>query len=355
MSTKRLLLFSLLAVATLALSACGTQVPVNNWPGLSADSEKAYVANGSFVYAVNLNNGSEAWRYPAEANNDYLFYAIPALTPDGQLLIGSAGTKHDFFSINPATGKDNWVKPFTEGKGLWVAPPLVLNDLIYAPNADGLLYVLDLNGSLVDKVVLGGSLWSAPVTDGTHIYVASLDHHLHIIDPSNLQSFKTTDLGGAIPGGPTLNGDGIYIGTFASKLEFVDSSGASQTLAEAEGWIWGTPAIDDETLYYADLEGNIYSFDLPTGAQNWNNVKPDGPIAASPLIVGEQIFVVTEEGSLVALDRDGKFQVYELGGKIYTTPVISNDLILVAPFQADFTLVALDADGKQAWKFTPAK
>jgi outer membrane protein assembly factor BamB len=127
-------------------------------------------------------------------------------------------------------------------------------------------------------------------------------------------------------------------------------------LSDAEGWIWDAPALDSETLYYADLEGNVYSLDLPSGTQNWAGVKPDGPIAASPLVIGDQIFVATESGSLVALDHDGKFQSpFEIGGKIYTTPVVSNDLILIAPYQADFTLVALDVDGKQAWKFTPAK
>jgi len=44
-----------------------------------------------------------------------------------------------------------------------------------------------------------------------------------------------------------------------------------------------------------------------------------------------------------------------VGGKIYTTPVTAGDLILVAPYQAQVALVALDANGKQAWTFTPAK
>jgi outer membrane protein assembly factor BamB len=137
-------------------------------------------------------------------------------------------------------------------------------------------------------------------------------------------------------------------------LEFITSGGDPRSLAESQGWIWGAPALDGQTLYYADLEGNVYSFDLASGKQNWQT-KPDGPIAASPLIVGGEVFVATEAGSLVALDRDGKFQSYPVGGKIYTTPVVSGDLILVAPYQADFTLVALTADGKQAWKYTPAK
>jgi outer membrane protein assembly factor BamB len=355
LNKKRLLLFLALALAALTLSACGT-APIHNWPGLAADAERAYLSSGSFVYAVDLTSGKEVWRYPAEAENALHFYANPVLTPDGQLLIGSAGTRHDFVSINPLTGRDHWAKPFSDAKGVWLASPLVFNDLIYAPNADGFLYILNLDGSFVDSVELGGALWSAPVTDGKMIYVASLDHHLHIIDPENPQSVKTVDLEGAIPGGPSVNSNGVYVGTFASKLEFVTSDAKKQTMAQAEGWIWGAPALDGETLYYADLDGNVYSLDLASGKQNWSGVKPNGPIAASPLVIGEQVFVATEAGSLVALDREGKI-VWErqIGGNIYTQPVASGDLILVAPFQAEIALEARDVDGKQAWTFTPAK
>ncbi|MEW6404890.1 MAG: PQQ-binding-like beta-propeller repeat protein [Chloroflexota bacterium] len=355
MTTKRLLLFSLLALTALMLSACGTQIPVNNWPGLAADGEQAYVASGSFIYAVNMKNGGEAWRYPASADSKLIFYANPVLTPDGQLLIGSAGQSHVFVSINPETGKDNWAAPFSKARGMWVASPLVMNERIYAPNMDGTLYVLDMNGSLVDSVYLGGSLWSAPVSDGTSIYVASLDHHLHVLDAASLEANKSIDLGAAIPGGVTVSADGVYLGTFGSKVEFVTATGDHRSLVNSEGWIWGAPALDGETLYFADLEGYVYSYDIVNRTQNWEGVKPDGPIAVSPLVVGDQIFVATESGSLVALDRDGKFTSFEVGGKVYTTPVVSNDLLLVAPYQADFALVALTPDGKQAWKFTPAK
>lgn len=352
---RRLLLLLALALAALTLSACGT-LPINNWPGLAADAERAYLASGPFVYAVDLKSGNEVWRYPAAAENTLIFYANPVLTPDGQLLIGSAGTRYDFVSINPATGKDNWAKPFSGAKGAWLASPLVFNDLIYAPNTDGSLYILNPDGSLVDSVELGGALWSTPVTDGKMIYVASLNHHLHIIDPENPQATKAVDLGGAIPGGPGVNTNGVYVGTFASKLEFVTSGADRQTLAQANGWIWGAPALDGDTLYYADLDGNVYALDLASGKQTWPDVKLDGPIAASPLVIGEQVFVATEAGSLVALNRNGEIVwEREIGGHIYTKPVAAGDLILVAPFQAKIALEARHTDGKQAWTFTPAK
>ncbi|MDP1778951.1 MAG: PQQ-binding-like beta-propeller repeat protein, partial [Anaerolineales bacterium] len=134
------------------------------------------------------------------------------------------------------------------------------------------------------------------------------------------------------------------------------TNGEHKVIAKTDSWIWGSPLLDGQTLYYADLSGKVYSLDLASGNQNWDTVQPDGPIVASLLIAGDQLYVATEAGTLVALDRDGK-TVWEktVGGKIYTTPVVSGDLILVAPYQADFVLAAYDAAGKQAWTFVPEK
>jgi outer membrane protein assembly factor BamB len=337
------------------LSACGAP-PLNNWPGLVADQQRAYVASGSFIYAVDLADGREAWRYPAEADNSRQFFSTLALTPDGQLLAGSAGSERSFVSLDPTTGRENWDAPFSAAKGIWLAPPLALDGLIYAPNSDGWLYILEADGAFVRSVELGGSLWSQPVTDGALLYVASLDHHLHVIDPTTHAIVRTIDLGGAIPGSPTPATDGVYVGSFTGKLEFVSAAGRRQTLSEVEDWIWGAPTLDAETLYFADLSGKVYSLDLESGRQNWGKVQPDGPIAASPLLMGDMLIIVTESGSVHAFDRQGQEvwpRAYETGGKIYTSPVASAELILVAPYQAEFALAALDTQGQRAWLFTP--
>ena len=355
MNTKRLILFILLALGALTLSACSGGAISNNWHGLAADNERAYIANGTFVYAVDLKTGKEVWHYPAEADSKLMFYANPVITPDGQLLIGSAGTKHPFVSLDPATGKEKWSQSFTENKGAWLASPLVFDDKIYAPNTDGFLYIIDLNGKqAADPIELGGALWSAPSTDGSLLYITSLDHHFHVIDTTKGVSNEPIDLGGAAPSSPAVGSDGVYVGSFASTIEFIKSSGEHKVIATTKSWIWGSPILNGETLYYADLDGKVYSLDLASGNQNWDAVQPDGPIVASLLLEGNQIYVATEAGTLVALDRDGK-TVWEktVGGKIYTTPVISGDMILVAPYQADFVLAAYDITGKQVWTFKP--
>ncbi len=357
MNTKRLVLISLLVLGALILSACsGSRTVSNNWHGLAADAEHAYVASGSHVYAVDLKNGNEVWRYPAEADTKLMFYANPVLTADGQLLIGSAGTAHPFVSLNPATGKENWAESFTKGKGAWLASPLVVNDTIYAPNTDGFVYILDMQGrEAADPIEVGGALWSAPVTDGNLIYIASLDHHLHIIDPASGTSSVSIDLGGAAPSSPVVADGGVYVGSFASTIELIQANGSHEVIAKTENWIWGSPVLDGETLYYADLNGKVFSLNTSDGSQNWEAAQSDA-VVAGLLVTADQIYVVTEAGNLVALDRDGG-SLWEktVGGKLYSAPVISGELILVAPYQAEFTLVAYDAEGKQAWTFIPEK
>lgn len=358
MNIRKAIPILLLAFGALALSACsGRASVVNTWAGLSADDERAYLASGSHVYAVNAQTGAEVWRYPAETDNNLIFFANPVLSEDGQLIIGSEGNNHKLLSLDPKTGKENWASPFTAAKGKWVASPLIYDGTIYAPNSDGYLYVLDLNGaSIADPIKLGGSLWSSPVTDGTHLYVASLDHNLHIVDIASKKSVGVANLDGAATSSPVVGEGGVYVGSFSSNIELVQPNGDHRIVANASNWIWGTPALDNGVLYYADIGGALYAFDLASEKQLWDNIKPDGAVVANPLVADDMIFVVTESGKLLALDHDSSTRwEKETGGKIYTTPVISNGLIIVAPYQAEFALAAYDREGKQAWTYAPAK
>jgi outer membrane protein assembly factor BamB len=351
---KRFTLIMFVLLAALLLSSCSSSAARGgtSWPGLAADADNVYIADGTYVYAVTLADGKQLWKFPEKSSSS--FFAAPVLTEDGQLLVGSEGNDHALYSIDPKTGKEKWSGPFSDAKDRWVASPLVFNNTIYVPNADGNLYILSMDGKLIETVDLGGALWSAPVTDGKYIYVTSLDHHFHAVDITSHKIVQTVDLGGAIPGGSVVGPDGLYVGSFTKKLEVV-SNGDHRVLAEASNWIWGDPVLDGGTLYYADLSGNVYSFDIASEKQNWS-AKPDDAIVASPLVVGDQIIVATEAGTVVSLDKDGK-NVWDrvVGGKIYSNIVSSGELILVSPVSANFNVAALDKDGKLVWSFTPEK
>jgi outer membrane protein assembly factor BamB len=365
---KKLIIVTMILFGAVFLSACaGGAVRGMSWPGLAADGETAYLSDGPFVYAVNLKDGTELWRYPGSRNGKLTFYSTPAVTPDGLVIVGSAGTDHSLIALNPADINPDTKAPveawkFTGAKDHWVAAPLVLNNKLFAVNSEGNLYILDLQDgqSVKDaKVVkLDGRLWSQPTTDGERVYVTSLDHSVIAVNAKTYEVIWHEDLGGAVPGSAVLGPDGmLYVGSLASKLEKFDpATGNHQSLLDAENWVWSTPSLDGDTLYFGDVDGNIYSFNTSSGKLNWKPVKPDGPITASPLVQNDHILIATESGSIFAVGNDGKvLWTQQIGGKIYTTPVAAGDLTIVSPLETDFYLAALDANGRQVWTFTPKK
>ena len=363
---KKLIIVTIILLGALFLSACaGGAARGTSWPGLAADGQTAYLADGSFVYAVDLSNGTELWRYPGSRNGKLTFYATPTITPDGLVIVGSAGTDHSLIALNPADINPDTKAPveawkFTGAGDHWVAAPLILNNKLFAVNSDGNLYVLDLqDGKSVKEakvVKLNGRLWAQPTTDGERVYITSLDHSVFAVNANTYELLWHEDLGGAVPGSAVLGADGmLYVGSLASKLERFDpATGKHQSVLDAENWVWSTPAADGDTLYFGDVAGNFYSFNTATGKSNWKPVKPDGAVTASPLVQGDHVLIATESGSVFAIDKDGKvLWTQQVGGKMYTTPVAAGDLTIVSPLETTFFLAALDANGRQAWTFTP--
>jgi outer membrane protein assembly factor BamB len=364
--SKKLAFLSIVLFAAVFLSACtGGPIRGSTWPGLTADEETAYLADGPFVYAINLRDGRRLWRYPEGADADLAFFSTPVITPDGNIIIGSSGTSYTLLALNPSdidpetnTPAVEWT--FEGAEDHWVAAPLLVGDQLFAVNADGNLYVLDLQDGqstkqAVEVIPVGGRLWSQPITDGERIYITSLDHSVVAVDVNTSNVLWHADVEGAVPGSAVLGSDGmLYVGSLASQLvRFDPATGEHSPVLNSEYWIWSTPAVEGDALYFGDLEGNFYSYSTGTSSLNWQPVKPDGPITASPLVQNDKILLATESGSVFALDHEGNVLWSQaVGGKIYTTPVSAGGLTLVAPLEADFYLAALDDNGRQVWTFT---
>lgn len=369
MKFKRLFLFALLAALTLALSACGAP-PATNWPGISTDGEFIYLASSSHVYIVQAQSGTEVTanlsekitplRFPLETNANMSFYAPPALTGDGSMVIGSAASAgHALYAVDTATGNIQW--SFEDSQKPWLGGAFILDDAIFAPSGDGTLYAFDRSGNkLWEKTLSQHALWTKPVSDGKYIYLATLDHMLYCLDPNSGNILWSQELDNGIIGSPTIVKGVLYVGTLYGNLYAIDSANGSQIwVQKLEGSIWGTPGFGNGSLYVGTVfekAGKFYALDAANGTIKWFKDE-EGSIVAGPLVLDEQVIYVTEQGRVQSLDLSGapKWQDNFEKNKIFTTPLLVQDTIVVAPMGSQFLMVAYDLNGAQKWTFTPAK
>ena len=368
MKFNRLFLFALLATLTLALSACGAP-PATNWPGVSTDGELIYLSSNSHVYIVQAQNGNESTaniagkisplRFPLEYDAAMSFYAPPALTADGLFVVGSAASGgHALYAADTSTGSIRW--SFETAKP-WLGGALIQDDAIFAPSGDGTLYAFDLSGTKRwEKNLSKHALWTAPVSDGKYIYLATLDHNLYCLDPNSGNIVWSKELDNGMIGSPAVVDGVLYVGTLYGNLYSIDASnGNTNWVRSLEGSIWGTPGFSENTLYIGTVlgkAGKFYALDAATGTVKWFRDE-EGSIVASPLIVNEQVIYVTEQGRVQALDTSGspKWQDSFEKNKIFTTPLLVQDTIVIAPMGSQFLMVAYDLNGAKKWTFTPAQ
>jgi outer membrane protein assembly factor BamB len=357
MKSKKILLICTILLLSVFVSSCSSAIySSTGWHGLTASSDVAYLAAGTQVYAVDLNTGSEKWRYPAKANARITFYSNPVLTEDGQLIVSSYD--HKLYSLDPATGSEKWT--FEGSTNRLIASPLVTQNMIYQPSSDYHIYAVDLNGKIVWEKQTGGPLWAQPATDPTCgcIYVASMDHMLYSFDAATgRQLWKSQDLGGALVSTPAISTDGVlYIGTFGKEMIALNATNGNILWRfTTQDWVWSGPALANNTLYFGDLSGYFYALNASDGTSLWR-IQPQNAIVGTPVISGDNLYFTTEADTLYIVSTAGTIVNSKvIGGVIYSSPVIVGDTILITPTGFTSLLVALNLDGNQKWMFTPAK
>ncbi len=338
------------------LSACSGRAGVaNSWPGLTTDDDTAYLTYNNHVYAIQLSNGMQKWRFPTEPDTKITFYAEPELSDDGQLIVG--GYNNVLYSLNPENGQKNW--EFTAAENRYIASSLATEKGIFAPNADKKLFALDSDGNLRWVFSTQGDNWAKPVSDSKCecLYLASMDHLLYSIDPDSGALFWSTEaLGGSLVGTPAMSENGtLYIGTFGNELLAINAEdGKIKWRIPTEGWVWSGPALHDDQLFFGDLNGYFYAINATTGEPLWQLTPDqlDGPISGTPLVFEDLLVIATESGSLHVLNTEGDPQWTQIiGGNLYTPPVAAGDLLLVASTDTENLLVALTKEGARKWTF----
>jgi outer membrane protein assembly factor BamB len=356
------LYISLVILFSLVLSSCAGGALVNSWPGVSVNQKVIYLSYQGYVYAVDSGTGSMVWKYPKEKGDPSKpFYAAPAFDANGRVFVGNYG---HVLSALKNTGEIDW--QFTVTNANFVGSPLVLDNLILAPASDYYLYAIDTNGTQRWKFKANNMVWAQPASDGKLVYQPSLDHILYALRIEDGSLAWKTNLESSLVSSPILTEDGkIFISTMIGDVYSLNASDGSVIWkTSTQGRIWSSPVVYKDTLYVGNsngtTKGNVLAISAADGKIVWNK-DAGGPVIGGGALLpdSEAIAFPLETGSLTAwslADGTAKWPAVAIGGKLYTTPVIAGDHLIVAVTEEKTkVLQAVTFNGQLAWPFALPK
>lgn len=114
-------------------------------------------------------------------------------------------------------------------------------------------------------------------------------------------------------------------------------------------WVRLTPALFDDTVYAANVDGTVAAFALAGGKRLWRTDLGRW-LSAGVGVDGERVYVGTVEGEVIALDRDNGSELWRraAGGELLAPPVADSGLVIVRT--VDGRVLALSStDGSRRW------
>ena len=386
MPPRFLFLFGI-ALAGLLLAGC-SRGPAQTWPGVSADNEYVYIAQGQQVHAVNLADGKQVWAFPPAANNSVSqIVSRPGVSAD-TIVVGSEGPSSTYsgiaYGLDRNTGAQKWCLAFDEKGATSQTCPMakdgipagifgigpavddrilggvtVTNGMAYFGLASGRVYAVDVEtGKDQWYFEATRDVWAAPLVVDSTIYVTSLDHNVYALDVATGKLKWNKDMGAAVAGEVTFDQGTLFVGTFANSMVALDAATGDQRWSfTTQNWVWSGPAIGKGVLYFTDVTGDVFAVDEATGQQIWM-VKPGGEMRARPTLAGDTLYAGDHDGHLFALntaDGSDRWPALTTKGQILVSPVVVSDTVLFAPYTGNNLLEAYNSAGNLIWPFNPTK
>ncbi len=285
--------------------------------GVAFDDGKLFVTSGfGFVAAVDAISGEELWR--VETLN-------PVRTPPtayrGRVYL--ATNTNEFLALEQETGEKAWTfQSFEEAaRFLSSSSPAAAGDLVVAPFSSGeLVAFLADNGRAVWNETLArqsrltalsslNDIAGSPVIDRGLVYVVSHGGQLEAIDIRSGEPVWQTSLASLQM--PWVAGDFLFVVSVEGELACLSRNDGGiiwvsqltryKNEKKRKGRItWAGPVLAGDHLVLVSSDKEIIKVSPQTGEIVATEKIPEGSVIA-PVVAGEKVFVLTENGKLIAM------------------------------------------------------
>lgn len=269
-------------------------LPIASSPAI-ADGNLFFVSSTGALAALDLATGKPKWVFVAdyerrfEAKNLHgyspkqqtiadawdIYTSSPAVS-NGKVFFGTGDG--GVYAVDAATGLLQW--KFQTGNVVH-GSPAVANGVVYIGGYDSRLYALDaatgqqkwmfqagLDPAINNQV---GFQSSPAVVDGV-VYIGSRDAHVYAIDAiTGIKKWDYPTSKSWVNTTPAVKDGLVYAGTSDSSrmMAFDAKTGRLRFNFETKAYVFSSPALAGNTLYFGSHNGKLYAIDATSGKQLW--------------------------------------------------------------------------------------
>ncbi len=332
---------------------------------------RAKINNSWTHYGVNANHGGghlkaggnldEIWNENFGEGTSKRNILISSPVSDGKNIYTiDAKGKVKAFGLND--GKEIWerkLKPANKKaktSSLTGAGLALNDDVLYASTGFGVVFAINTNdGSVAWEQNVKSPIRSAPTADGDLVIVQTIDNGIFalknndgsILWKDKIEDEATTMTGRASPAYSAK--DDLVVAAFSNGqlqaykastgtplwMEWIISASSTESLADITS-IKANPIIDNGVVYAVGYNSPMMAIDARTGARIWQR---EIASASQPWLAGKYLFVLTNDGDLIALNKITGGIVWntiipyaspdERLGVTTSGPILANDALLV--------------------------
>jgi len=293
---------------------------------------KAYVGGlDGKLYALGLADGKLLWTY--EAGEDEI-KSSPLVLGDTVYFGDEYGRFH---AVDAANGERRWV---TEAEaGVTGSPNLASSPgkdpCVLFGSYDAFIYcVAPKDGTVIWKVETEGYVHGTPAVSAGRAISSGCDGFLRMLDAATGAEVRKVPAGGYVAASPSVDGGRAIFGTFQNQVLSID-------LASGEiAWTYEDPerpfpfyssaAVTDRLVIVGGRDKRVHAIDKSSGKAVWTHTLR-GRVDASPVVVGEKVYVADQSGVVAALHlKDGSVAwQFETGDGFTASPAVGEGHLVI--------------------------
>ena len=278
----------------------------------------------SQLYALDLASGKLQWKYAALAESK----ASPAIA-NGVVYFGDESGA--FHAVDATTGKRKWL--FQTEAGV-ISSANFYQDRVLFGSYDNHLYCLDTNGKPQWKLETDGYIHATPAIFNEFALVAGCDGLIRLVRIRDGVETQKAQAGAYVAASAAVLNGRAYFGTFANRVLCFDLNDARAV------WEYDHPQRDFPFFASAAATPNIviacgrdkivHALNPQSGKALWTH-SAKAKIEASPVIVGNRVFVAVASGEVLALDlATGKIVwQFESGSAFVASPAVAHERLII--------------------------